>query len=306
MDTFNRFMVWISDVLGLSSVDEGRIVATVGAILVFLIARRVLLFLVYRRTSDVAVKYHWSKVSAYIVFGASVFIIGSIWLQGFRSISTYLGIVSAGLAIALQAPLTNLAGWIFIMWRRPFAVGDRIQVGELRGDVIDQTIFIFSVLEIGNWVDAEQSTGRVVHVPNGKVFTDPVSNYEEGFKYIWNELGVRVTFDSDWEKAKSLLTEIAKRHDKELSEAAQEEIRLTAGKMMIYLSKLTPIVYTAVREWGVSLTVRYLCDPRNRRGSEQEIWEDILREFQKHEDIEFAYPTQRFFQKHIEGKTEEK
>jgi small-conductance mechanosensitive channel len=306
MDTFNRFLVWSSDLLGLSPVDEGRVIATVAAILFFLIVRRVLLFFVYRRTADVAVKYHWRKVSAYVVFGFSVFVTGSIWLQGFRSISTYLGIVSAGLAIALQAPLTNLAGWIFIMWRRPFGVGDRIQVGDLRGDVIDQTIFIFSVLEIGNWVDAEQSTGRVVHVPNGKVFSDPVSNYEEGFKYIWNELGVRVTFDSDWEKAKRLLTEIGNRRDKNLSEAAQEEIRLTAGKMMIYLNKLTPIVYTAVREWGVSLTVRYLCDPRNRRGSEQEIWEDILREFQKHDDIEFAYPTQRFFQKHIEGKMEDK
>ena len=299
IDAFLRSLIgWT----GLSDENQTRLIGTFLAILFLMIIRRIVLFVVYRNTKDIGVQYHWRKVTAYTVFGFWMLIIAGIWFQGFRSVSTYLGLLSAGLAIALQIPLTNLAGWIFILWRRPFSVGQRIQIGDLRGDVIDQKIFMFSLLEIGNWVDAEQSTGRVVHVPNGKVFSEPVSNYEEGFRYIWNEIAVLITFESNWEKAKELLTGICAERDQHLSKAAESEVRAAAGKMMIYLSKLTPIVYTSVRDHGVLLTMRYLCDPRKRRGSEEIMWEDILRSFGQRDDIDFAYPTQRFYQNQIEGK----
>jgi small-conductance mechanosensitive channel len=304
MKDIDSFLRWSTSWMGLSDANEARVIGTLIAILFLMILRRVVLFIVYRNTEDIGVKYHWRKVSSYAVFGLWALIIAGIWFQGFRSVSTYLGLLSAGLAIALQIPLTNLAGWIFILWRRPFSVGNRIQIGDLKGDVIDQKLFVFSLLEIGNWVDAEQSTGRVVHVPNGRVFSEPVSNYEEGFKYIWNEIAVLVTFESDWEKAKEILSEICIERDQNLSKAAEAEVRATAGKMMIYLSKLTPIVYTSVRDHGVLLTIRYLCDPRKRRGSEQVMWEDILHAFAANDDIDFAYPTQRFFQNQIEGKPE--
>src|SRR5207247_865051 len=93
----------------------------------------------------------------------------------------------------------------FILWRRPFEVGDRVQIGPHAGDVIDLGLFQFTLNEIGAWVNADQSTGRIIHVPNGKVFTDPVANYNKGFRYIWNEVPVVVTFESDWRKAKQIL-----------------------------------------------------------------------------------------------------
>jgi small-conductance mechanosensitive channel len=76
--------------------------------------------------------------------------------------STFLGLVAAGIAVALKDPLTNLAGWLFILWRRPFTAGDRVQIGEHKGDVIDLRLFRFTLLEIGNWVHADQSTGRLL------------------------------------------------------------------------------------------------------------------------------------------------
>jgi small-conductance mechanosensitive channel len=77
------------------------------------------------------------------------------------SVVTYLGLVSAALVIALQDPITNFVGWVFIISRRPFEIEDRIQIGEDAGDVIDIRFFQFSLNEIGNWVDADQSTGRI-------------------------------------------------------------------------------------------------------------------------------------------------
>lgn len=291
------------DKLGLSSEVETQLLTSFVAIIVLVVLRRVILLFVRRRTKDIGILYRWQKTTSYIKFGLIVFIIGSIWFSGFRSLSTYLGLVSAGIAIALQAPLVNLAGWFFILWRRPFHVGDRIEIGKVKGDVIDQRLFMFSLMEIGNRVDAEQSTGRMVHIPNGKVFSEPLANYTDGFQYIWNEIAVLVTFESNWEKAKEILNEVINSRSEEISQSAETQIRQTAGKMMIYVGKLTPIVYLNVKDSGVLLTMRYLCNPRRRRGSEQEIWEDILHRFAECKDIDFAYPTQRYYMNHFEGKS---
>jgi len=202
--------------------------------------------------------------------------------------------------VALREPLTNLAGWVFILWRRPFGIGDRIEVGGHAGDVVGVRLFQFTLLEIGNWVEADQSTGRAIHVPNGIVFGSSLVNYHRGLGYIWNELSVHVTFESDWERAKSLLQEIADRHAAHLGEDARERVRRAARRDMIVYSHLTPTVYTRVVKNGVRLTVRYLCDPRRRRSTETAIWEDVLRAFAARPEVEFAYPTQRFYNRDLE------
>jgi small-conductance mechanosensitive channel len=280
---------------------QSKVFYTLLAIVVFWLVKRLLLF-VLLRDRDVQVQYRLRKTVAYITYPLAFLVIGRIWFAGFQALSTYLGLLSAGLAIAMQAPLVNLAGWAFILWRQPFKVSDRIQLGNDRGDVIDQRIFMFSLMEIGNWVDADQSTGRVIHIPNGKIFTEVLANYGQGFQYIWNEIPVLVTFESDWRKAKQLLNEVALRHGTSLSDSAAKKLREAAKKFMIFYSKLTPVVYTTVKDCGVMLTIRYLCDPRQRRGSEQAIWEDILDVFATHDDIDFAYPTQRFYSNQSEGK----
>jgi small-conductance mechanosensitive channel len=290
--------------LGLSPENQTRLLTSLLVILVLIVIRRIVLLFVYRQTKDVGLRYRWRKTSSYVNFGTIIFVVGSIWFKGFQSLSTYLGLVSAGIAIALQTPLVNLAGWFFILWRRPFSVGDRIEIGDVRGDVIDQRLFMFSLMEIGNRVDAEQSTGRVMHIPNGLVFSQPLANYTDGFQYIWNEIAVLLTFESDWEKAKEILRGIVANRGEEFTQTAENQIREAAGKMMIYVGTLTPIVYTSVKDSGVLLTMRYVCNPRRRRGSEQDIWEDILHAFKKHKDIDFAYPTQRHYLNHLEGKPE--
>jgi small-conductance mechanosensitive channel len=289
--------------MGQSELQQ-RLLSTAAVLLVFWAIRFIALRILYRRVQDTRSLYQWGKTITYVVFLLTFLVIGRIWFQGFQTVSTFLGLLSAGLAIALQDPIVNLAGWLFIIWRRPFAVGDRVQIGEHRGDVIDIRIFQFSLIEIGNWVDADQSTGRVIHVPNGKVFREAQASYSGGFQYIWNELPVLVTFESNWKAAKQILGEIGERHALHLSQAAEENIRQAARKFMIFYTKLTPTVYTSVADSGVLLTIRYLCEPRTRRGTAQAIWEDVLERFAERGDIDFAYPTTRFYDNTVEGKPE--
>lgn len=289
-------------VLGLSPEVQDKLLLSLLVLLVLWLLRRILLRTVRRRNQDVRIHYQWQKVSGYVTAFVGALLLARIWLHVFGSLTTYFGLLSAGIAIALKDLLVNLAGWIFILWRRPFDVGDRIEIGPHAGDVIDVRIFEFSLLEIGKWVHADQSTGRVLHIPNGWVLTHSLANFTRGFNFIWNEIEVLVTFESNWQQAKDILLDVARRHSEHLSEEAEKQVRRTAQRYLIFYSKLTPIVYTSVENSGVRLTIRYLCEVRKRRGSAQAIWEDILTTFAGHDDIDFAYPTQRFYDNVVEGK----
>lgn len=285
----------IRDVTGISPEVQTKIYLSIIIFFVLGLTRVVVLKVVWRRTEEVRTRYTWKKSMTYILSIIGLLVVGDIWIESFGQLVTFFGLLSAGLAIALKDPIVNMVGWSFILIRKPFALGDRIQIGDKKGDVIDIRLFQFTIMEIGNWVDAEQSTGRIIHIPNGKVFTEGQANYSQGFDYLWNEVPVLVTFESNWEKAKEILNEIAVNHAAVNSKPAEEKIKEASKRFMIFYYKLTPIVYTKVEASGVLLTIRYLCKPRKRRSSEHQIWEEILHVFAKYDDIEFAYPTQRFY-----------
>jgi small-conductance mechanosensitive channel len=272
-----------------------NIITSVFIIFVLWLLNRIVLKLLEKKVVDVRSLYSWKKTVNYTLVFIGVLLVGRVWFEGVQSIATFLGLASAGLAIALKDIVQNFAAWIFIVWRKPFEVGNRIQIGDTSGDVIDLRPFQFTVLEIGNWVRADQSTGRMIHIPNGSVFTQPLANYDSGFKYIWNEIPVLVTFESNWQKTKEILLKIGEQNALAMTEAAAEEIKKTARKFLIFYNKLTPKVYTSVEDSGVLLTIRYLTDIRRRRGTTEAIWEDILTEFAKHDDISLAYPTIRYY-----------
>jgi small-conductance mechanosensitive channel len=293
---------WLLEVTGLGKPTLDHLLSTIAVILVLGLVRALLIRLINRRTKDVRSQYQWRKTASYTIVVIGLLLVGRIWLDAFGEFGTFLGLLSAGVAIALKDPLTNVAGWAFIVWRRPFGPGDRIEIMGKAGDVIDQRIFQFTLLEIGTVTGAAQSTGRIIHLPNGRAFTEPITNYTRGFPYVWNEIAVLVTFESHWRDAKQILLGIAHDRAEELSPDAERKVRQAAQEFMIFYSKLTPTVYTTVRDSGVELTIRYLVEPRRRRGSEEVLWEAILDAFGERDDIDFAYPTRRTFFNVTEGK----
>jgi small-conductance mechanosensitive channel len=287
---------------GLGAQTQAKIVLSLVVVLLLMVARRAVLRIIDRRLEDRTLVYRWSKASSYTAFIVGLFIIVPIWMNAITSVGTFLGLLSAGLAIALKDLVADLAGWVFILWRRPFDLGDRIQIGAHAGDVVDVRIFAFTIMEIGEWVEADQSTGRIIHIPNASVFTQPLANYTTSFPFLWNELAVLVTFESDWRRAKEALAEIVDEQTRGVSKEAERTLKETSKRFLIHYRKLTPVVYTSVQDSGVLLTVRYLCRPRERRGTTEALWERILETFQGATDIDFAYPTQRVYVNPLEGK----
>lgn len=285
----------LSDALGLPEAVSEKLLFTAVTVLTAWLVRRLLVRWFVVGLSDKRLQYQWRKGISYAVSGVAALVVATIWIDGFSQVGTFLGLLTAGIAIALRDVVADVAGWIVIMWKRPFRLGDRIQIGSHSGDVVDISLLQFSILEIGNWVAADQSTGRLIHIPNAHVLTAPLANYVDQFPFVWHEIPVLVTFESDWRAAKAILEEIVEEESRGVEPMARDSLQSSAGTMLISYDKLSGTVYTSVRDDGVLLTLRFLVAPRQRRGAEQRVWEAILDAFDAVDSISLAYRTQRLF-----------
>ena len=283
----------IADALNLTSTQSQLLLTGVWLVSLAL-ARWIVLIVVHRRIDDPAVWYRTQKLLSYLITIIGLVVLASIWIQG-SGIATYIGLITAGLAIALSDVLKNLAGWLFIVLRRPFRLGERIEIGEHKGDVIDIRAFRFTLFEIGGErVDAEQPTGRLLHVPNGLVFTKPLANFTEGFQYVWHEIPVLITFESNWETAEQILAGVIEELSPDESETrALDELRATMIEYKIGDIAIEPRVFLTVKDSGVLLTGRLLAEAHSLREVEESVWKALLRAFAQHDDIALAYPTER-------------
>ena len=294
-----KFTGWLHNLTNIEQDILWKIVITIALLVVLKVIHLIILKVMFKNIEEPRKRYRWKKTLTYIFVFIGFLIVGRVWLRAFQSLATFLGLFTAGLAIALKDIITDMAGWVFIVWRRPFEVGDRIQVGQHAGDVIDIRLFQFSLLEIRNWVDADQSTGRIIHIPNSRVINHGLANFSKGFQYIWDEIPVLITFESNWRKAKMILQQIGNKHAEHITPHAERRIKEASRKFMIFYKNLSPTVYTSVKDCGVLLTIRFLCEPKRRRASEHAIWEDILIAFNSIEGIDFAYPTKRIYYENL-------
>ncbi len=269
-----------------------RLIYSGVVIAVFFIIKILVNRWVYKRVHEPEKSYRIKKSTNTLLVVLSMIVLAFLWSQHLGSLSTFLGLLSAGLAIALRDFLVNFFAWIFIVTRRPFEVGDRISISGLTGDVIDLRIFEFTMLEVDK-VSGEQSTGSLIHMPNARVIAEPLINETRGFGYIWSEVKVLLTFESDWQLAKTRFQQMINQQNEEIAEEAKNSLKKANQRYFMYYSSLTPIVYTSVENSGVLLTIRFLCEPRQKRMEIEKLWEAILAEIEKEPAMELAYPTSR-------------
>ncbi len=275
-----------------------RLLSTLVLIAALVAIRVIASRTVRARIGDATAQYRLVRSVNYALVAVGFLLIGRLWVSGIGQLGTFLGLLSAGLALALREPITNMAGFLLLLWRRPFRVGDRIQINDIAGDVVDMRLFQFSLLEIRGRFSADQPTGRIVHIPNATIFNTPQFNASDGFPYLWSELPVVVTFESNWEKAKQAFIEIAERHAIHTTEFQRSmRVRYTMGPIDADAN-----VFTSVNDDGVVLTIRALTPVRGARKVSQAIWEDVLRQVAQWDDVDFAYPTTRIYNNRREGK----
>lgn len=302
MKQIMQMMRWIQVEWGISPEMQTQIFTTLFIIIVIATIYRFIRKILYRTIESSKTYYRTKKIVGYLFVGIAFLMVGRVWFQGIKFLTTFLGLFSAGVAIAMKDLIMNIAGWFYIIWRGPFRVGERVEISGVSGDIIDIQLFKFTLMEIGNWINADQATGRIVHIPNNHIFKNPLFNYSMGIPYVWDEIPIYVTYESNWKKAKRILEDIANKYGESISEQAGQSIKEASRKYMIYDAKLQPGVYTSIHNKNsIALTVRYMCGYRNRRNCSERIYEDILDKFAEHSDIAFAYPTERVYNRATEG-----
>jgi small-conductance mechanosensitive channel len=293
---------WLQDHLGLSFDIQQRLLATIVVLLVVRGGRRALMRAVDRHVKADEAIHAWRRGSFYVMWTLLVIVLLRLWIDGLSGVGTFLGLLVAGIAVALNQPLQSVAAWTYIVARRPFSIGDRIEVGSRMGEVVDIRLFSTLLYEVRGPLDAEQSTGRIVHVPNKMMLEFTLINASRGLGMLWHEVPVLITFESDWEKAKDIVEGITRHESERYELKARERARKAVREVLIKPGSLGPRVYLTVRDSGVLLTARYLVDVRDRRESDDRVWTALLRAFGEEDTIDMAYPTSRTFVNHIEGK----
>lgn len=269
-----------------------RIIFSLVIIFAVYILKKFLTRKINAKVSDIRIRHNYRKLTVYILGFFLIVILGGVWIRKI-SFGVVFSIIGAGLVVALGDFILSFCGWFFLIIRRPFEIGDRIQLGQIKGDVVDIRAFYVALLEIENWVEGEQSTGRVVYIPNNFIFKKAIYNYTRGFNFIWNEVKVVITFESNIDKAKEICLKALDNLHNSWAKNLEEQIRQAQREFAISYSKLTPTVYVKIIDSGVLLCLRYLIPPHSRRDSENRLYTEILNSFNREEDITFAYTTYR-------------
>ena len=289
--------------LGIGEDIQYKIIKTFILLVILSFIKIVLTRILNTKAEHNELLYKWEKIISYTFYISALLIVGNVWFKGVQSLATFLGLLSAGLAVAFKDYLSNIAGWIYILWMEPLKIGHRVLIGNIIGDVIDIGPVHLSLLEIKNSSNSEQPTGKIIFLPNSKIFTESVANYDISFPYIWHEVHIVVTFESDWKKAKRLIHKIIDNNSLVYDEISLRKFKVQSRKFLIPKVSLNPEVFTSTVNHGVMLSARFVCEPRSRRQLENKVWEEVLGKFNEEDCIDFAYPTQRFYNNTTEGKS---
>ena len=206
-----------------------------------------------------------------------VLILIIIWDEYIKGLMTLISVISAAMTIALRDFILNFFCGIYIKFKKPFKVEDRIQIGDIKGDVMSTSTFSFEILEVSTKEDNGQSTGIVIHYPNSSIISGPVKNINKGFKYIWDEMIIKIEIDCDLANNKKEIYKIVNSLDtvKNIPRKMKNQIDDVNTTNRVYFNKFDPIIYTKIVDNHVELALRFLMHPKKARYIESVIWNKI-------------------------------
>ncbi|WP_280772062.1 mechanosensitive ion channel family protein [Salipaludibacillus daqingensis] len=227
---------------------------------------------------------NWYKTrKAMNIFG---FILVAIFLAILYSdmlggITVILGVASAGIAFSLREVIASIAGWLTILVGGMFKTGDRVQLGGVSGDVIDLGVLRTTIMETGEWVNADLYSGRIVKIANSFVFTQPVYNYSTDFPFLWDEITLPIKFGSDYTFTRELIRETAKEQLGDYNEQTKEHWDSMVRKFIIEDATTEPMVTLAVNDNWVEFTLRYIVEYKTRRSTKDILFTSVLEKIER-------------------------
>ncbi len=266
-----------------------RIIITVAAIAVIYVFFKFFIEkAAIRGIIDPRARYTLRKAITMLCYLVIVLGIVAIWINNTQTLALTFGLMAAGAAIVLQDILRNFLGGIMIFSSRLYRIGDRIEINSKFGDVIDIGMMYTTLMEIKEWVGGEQPSGRLTLVPNGYMLTQAVNNYTKDHNFIFEDITIKLTYDSNWKKAVDIIEDIVKNETQAATKQARSEIEHLGEKYYLQKKVVDPSVYIGIGDNGIRLSARYVTDVRDRRDTRDRITRKILDSLTQIPEIKIA------------------
>ncbi|MBN2237618.1 MAG: mechanosensitive ion channel [Bacteroidales bacterium] len=272
---------------------------TVGKIATIIIGVAIIWILVKATQKNVLTKikdkdnrYRAKKFSGFVGYFLTIVLLTIVFSDKLGGFTVALGVAGAGIAFALQEVIASFAGWLAIMFGRFYKTGDRVQLGGIKGDVMDIGVLRTTIMEMGQWVDGDLYNGRIVLVANSFVFKEPVYNYSGDFPFLWDEIKIPIQFGSNYEKTNQLLLQVGKEVAGHLSDQSKEKWSALQNKFRLEDAQTEPMVSLIANDNWVEFTLRYVVNYKRRRATKTELFMRILKAVDETKgEIRFASAT---------------
>ncbi len=278
MNKINNFYIYISTILDVNVKYVSLIFNTILCYIILLILRnliKIIINLIIKNERKHYIYIQNIKITFNIIY---IIFLLFIWEGYIKNLITLISFLSAAFAIALRDIILNFFCGIYIKIKKIFKIEDRIQIEDIKGDVTNISSLEFSILEIDSKQENGQSTGVMVTFPNSVIFSKPIKNYTKLFKYVWDEMTIKVPIDCDLVKVKKELYRIINSNEivKLIPKKMEKQINHTNDDFRVYYNKFEPIIYTKVVDNYIELTLRYLIHPKKARYVNSVIWNNII------------------------------
>ncbi|MBK8395978.1 MAG: mechanosensitive ion channel [Leptospiraceae bacterium] len=241
----------------------------------------------YNSDSDIQSIFTRRRITRYTFVFFGVFFSIPVFYDKISYLPTLLAFTGAGFIISIKDITLNFAGWFLIHGNSGFTIGDRIEIGDVKGEVINVGLMRFTLLEVNTEHGADQSSNRLVHIPNHQTISHKVFVVSQEMNFIWDEIYIFLTINSDWQKAKTICENILSESilDENFSKTFERNIRRLSKNYLVRLGKTTPIVYVTIEEGKIMLALRYLTHVHQKRQNRAKVCEKTLVRFKKEKSI---------------------
>jgi small-conductance mechanosensitive channel len=221
--------------------------------------------------------YKAKKISGFVGYFLTFLLLVIVFKNQLGGFSVALGVAGAGIAFAMQEVIVSFAGWLAILFGGFYKTGDRVQLGGIKGDVMDIGVIRTTIMETGQWVDGDLYNGRIVLVANSFVFKEPVFNYSGDFPFLWDEIKIPIQYGSDYQEAKEIIENAAKNVMPHVGEKSTEKWKALQNKYRLEDASTEPMVSIIATDNWVEFTLRYVVNYKKRRATKTELFTEILK-----------------------------
>lgn len=262
-------------------------VIPLGAWIIYQILKRI----IKRQIKDVTHRHSLRALVRNIIFVTAIIMIILVWLRPQQNMTVIIGLAVAGILLASQSAISSFTSYLLIISSNLYGIGDRISINNVTGDVMDIGFMRTTIMEVGQWVKADQYTGRIVTLSNKALFDNPVYNYTRHWGYLWDEIMIPVTYTSDWRRTADIMLDVGNKYTEHLQEDAEAKLVKLIDRFPLKQTKVEPTIYFVMTDNWIEITLRFVMDAQEGRKVKAQLNRELLQQFEAEKNITIASAT---------------